>query len=149
MSHDEIQHIAAKWLKNHKRNAVIPNCTTVVENLVTLNGSGEVPDVMGWNYSYSVLIEVKTSKSDFNNEKKKYHRQRPELSMGQFRYYCCPCGIINEDDLPKHWGLLYINQKNKIEVVKIAEKQDSNLDAERSMLLSIIRRLRNGKNKLV
>ena len=63
-----------------------------------------------------------------------------EKGVGQHRYYCCPSGLIKESELPENWGLLYLNEKNKIEIIKVAEIQKSNLKAERNILISLIRR---------
>ena len=149
MSHDEIQHIGAKWLKRHKRNLVVPNCPYVVENLVTLNGTGETPDIMGWNYSNSTMIEVKISRQDFLKDKKKFFRvDRDYYAMGNYRLYLCPAGLISTKEIPDKWGLLYINESGKIEIQVKPERQDSYYQAEISMLLSIIRRFKKGENKL-
>ncbi len=139
-SHKELVEIVAKWLKKHKNSAVIPNCPYIAKDLRTNTDSGEIPDVIGWNYWTSVLIEVKVSRKDFINDQNKKFRYIPELGMGEFRYYCCPEGLIKEDELPEGWGLLYLNNKNKIDTIKIANKKDSNLMSERTMLLSLIRR---------
>lgn len=139
-SHNNLVEIAAKWLKKHKNNAVIPNCPYIAKDLTTNTYSGEIPDVIGWNYWTSVLIEVKVSRRDFLKDKKKEFRNKPELGMGEFRYYCCPEGIIKEEELPNNWGLLYLNENNKIETIKLANQVNSNLVCERTVLLSILRR---------
>lgn len=139
MTHSQIVDKAAKWLKNHKGNIHTPNCPLVVKELDTLNHSGEIPDVIGWCYCLSVLIEVKTSYSDFLHDKNKRHKKY-SIGMGQQRYFCCPFGMIKTEELPDKWGLLTINQSGKIELVKGAEMQEADLNCERTMLLSIIRR---------
>jgi len=149
MTHDEIQHIVAKWLKNHKRNLVVYNCPYVVENLVTLNGTGETPDVMGWNYSNSTMIEVKRTRQDFMKDKKKHFRRNEKYAIGNYRLFCCPTDLIKADEIPSQWGLLYINESGEIQIIVKPIKQDSYYPAEVSMLLSIIRRLKNGSNKLI
>ena len=149
MTHNEIQYIGAKWLKRHKRNLVVHNCPYVAENLVTLNGTGETPDIIGWNYCNSTMIEVKRTRQDFLKDKKKFFRENSTYSMGNYRLYLCPIDLININEIPEKWGLLYIDESGKIEIMVNPEKQDSYYTAEISMLLSIIRRLRNGENKLV
>ena len=69
----------------------------VAVELVT--ASQEIPDVFGWNYWATVLIEVKVSRSDFLADAKKSFRQQPEEGVGAFRYYCSPEGLITEVDL--------------------------------------------------
>jgi hypothetical protein len=138
-AHKKLCSIAAKWLKKHSKNVIIPNCPTVVSEFYTSNVSGEIPDVLGWCYWTSVLIEVKISRQDFLADKNKPFRLEPEKGMGEFRYYCCPTGVISEEDLPENWGLLYY-QDNKIHIVSIANRQSASLIDERTALLSIIRR---------
>lgn len=143
MTHKELIEISAKWLYKHSQNALVPNCATVVKDLVTANGTGETPDVLGFCYWTSVLIEVKVSRSDFLKDRKKVFRNIPENGAGEFRYYCCSTDLIKKNDLPEHWGLLYCNDKGKIKVIKLARKQEYNYNTEKTILLSIIRRYKD------
>lgn len=138
VSHDELSFIAAKWLKKHSQNILIPNCATVIIDMKTLEQ--ENPDVLGWNGYCSIMIEVKVNRGDFLSDFKKPFRKFIEKGVGQYRYYCCPTGLIKEDEVPENWGLLYLNEKNKIEIIKVAKIQKANLIAERNMLISLIKR---------
>lgn len=141
MTHSEIVEKAAKWLKKHKENIIIPNCRLVLTELKCSSHSGEIPDIIGWSSTYSVLIEVKISKADFRRDAKKLYR-RWSNGMGQFIYYLVPEGLLIKDSwiYPK-CGLLTINDKGKILIVKKAEKRnEADLISERSLLLSYIRR---------
>jgi hypothetical protein len=136
--HKELCERGAKWLKRHDQNILIPNCATIVIDMVTVES--ETPDIIGWNSSASVMIEVKVGRGDFLKDHKKPFRKDCEKGVGEFRYYLCPSGLIKDSELPDKWGLLYFNENNKIEIIKIAERQQANLHAERNMLLSLIRR---------
>ncbi len=136
--HDNLCLKALKWLKRHERNIKVPNCSIIAVDMVTVEN--ETPDVIGWNSAYSVMIEVKVSRSDFLQDSKKPFRNNSEKGVGELRFYCCPDGLIKENEIPGNWGLLYLMENNKIEIVKKAVRQTSNLIAERNMLLSIIRR---------
>jgi hypothetical protein len=138
VSHDELSLIVAKWLKKHSQNILIPNCATIAVDMKTLEQ--EKPDVIGWNGCSSTMIEVKVGRGDFLQDFKKPFRKICEKGVGQYRYYCCPTGLIKENELPENWGLLYLNNENKIEIIKVAEIQKANLIAERNMLISLIRR---------
>ena len=145
MTHAELTQSAGNWLKKHTNNAVIPNCPLVVTELNAMGTNGEIPDVLGFNYCNSVMIEVKVSRSDFLADKKKKHRR---YGTGEFKYYCCPSGLISADELPDNWGLLYadrVKERIVIQTNQLALRSEANLEAERSILLSIIRR----KNKSV
>ena len=137
-SHDELSLIVAKWLKKHSQNILIPNCATITLDIKTLEQ--EKPDVIGWNGCSSTMIEVKVGRGDFLQDFKKPFRKYPEKGVGQYRYYCCPDGLIKENEIPEKWGLLYLNDKNKIEIIKVAEIQKANMIAERNILISLIRR---------
>jgi hypothetical protein len=99
----------------------------------------ETPDVFGWNYWTTVLVEVKTSRADFMADAKKEFRQNPEQGVGERRYYCCPAGLILTDELPEKWGLLY-EANGVLTVIKKAERQVANYKSERIILSSILRR---------
>ncbi len=112
----------------------------------------ETPDVIGFNHQHTVLIEVKTSRSDFLADKKKIFRLYPEQGMGSFRLYLCPAGIMNRDDVLDKWGLLWIDQRGRISNSqtnfqgninshnpnRFLEKNEHN---ERAILYSTLRRI--------
>lgn len=133
--HRELCLLAAKWLRRSKLTS--PSCPYVAVELVT--ASQESPDVFGWNYWATVLIEVKVSRSDFLADAKKSFRQQPEEGVGAFRYYCSPEGLITEADLPDKWGLLW-EKDGVITVIKDAERQQQNAQGEITILASIMRR---------
>jgi hypothetical protein len=133
--HRELCRLAGKWLRKPKFGSCY--CPYVAVELVT--ASQEIPDVFGWNYWATVLIEVKVSRSDFLADAKKSFRQQPEEGVGAFRYYCSPEGLITEVDLPDKWGLLW-EKDGVITVVKDAERQQQNAQGEITILASIMRR---------
>jgi hypothetical protein len=104
----------------------------------------ELTDVWGTTGDCTVIIEVKTSRSDFLADKRKYARSKQaeilNHQIGNYRYYLCPKGIITEKDLPNNWGLLEYDGK-KIHRVKMATKVDSSLQMELLHISSIMRRI--------
>ena len=130
--HRELCRLAGKWLRKPKFGSSY--CPYVAVELVTANP--ETPDVFGWNYWATVLIEVKVSRSDFLADAKKSFRQQPEEGVGAFRYYCSPEGLITEVDLPDKWGLLW-EKDGVITVVKDAERQQQNAQGEITILLRL------------
>lgn len=133
--HRELCLLAAKWLRR-ARNGWYSFPYVAVELATQLD---EQPDVFGWAYWATVLIEVKVSRSDFLTDAKKPFRKNPEDGVGAFRFYCCPAGLIQIDDLPKGWGLLW-ETDGKIEVKRTAEPQPALRQAEINLLSSIMRR---------
>lgn len=137
-THKSLVEKAAMWLKKHNSSNIrVRNCPHVYTELVT--AASEVPDVMGFCTDESVLIEVKTSREDFFQDQIKPFRNCPENGMGNKRFYACPTGLIQADELPDKWGLLEWDG-SRFEVTRYAESQPSNLAAERIYLVSVIRR---------
>lgn len=66
----------------------------------------------------SVLVECKTSRADFKKDFSKSFRIEPEQGIGNWRYYMCPTDIIKVDEIPDKWGLIYVNEKRKLKVIK-------------------------------
>jgi hypothetical protein len=90
MTHKEIVEIAYRWvLKNG-------GMTIAFKELYSL--ANEIPDVIGFNHWESAVIECKVSRSDFLSDKKKQHRTK---GMGNWRFYCCPKGMIKKEELPE------------------------------------------------
>ncbi|WP_010323648.1 hypothetical protein [Marinobacterium stanieri] len=115
MTHDALSGLASKWLKR-SYSANGPGCHVGLVEVGGLFG-GERADAWGYRWGHrggSVLVEVKTSRSDFLADAKKPHRNGEKLGMGLYRYYLCPEGIIQPDELPDGWGLLWVNKRGHI-----------------------------------
>lgn len=107
-THRELCSAAVEWLMrpNSKNGA---GCTVAFSEVQSPCGR-EVMDAfgvrsVGWE-TYSILIEVKTSRADFRADLAKPHRQDPAQSGGTYRYYLAPAGLIAVDELPPRWGLI-------------------------------------------
>lgn len=100
MTHAECVQAATKWLW--------PKSDVVLPEFFCWNS--ELADAIGFKMNHSILIECKISRSDFLRDKKKLCRslEHPECGMGNYRYYCCPKGLIKPTELPENWGLLYV-----------------------------------------
>lgn len=129
MTHAELVARGLKWLENR--------CTIAFAELST--AAMEIPDGWGYGGNGSVLIECKATRSDFLADAKKFYRRQPKAGMGNLRYYLCPQGLIQPEELPEAWGLLYCLPK-QIKVVVKARLQHANLQHERIFLASVVRR---------
>jgi len=145
INHKSLVDSAHKWvLKN-------ASCGVAFKEVRAYTISGESPDVIGFGgWGRSVLVECKASLSDFYADKKKAFRKNPALGMGSYRYYCCPEGLINQNQLPEGWGLLYVNEKGKCRCVFNPYKglpvnkgfSDSKcLESEHRLMYSMLRRI--------
>jgi len=136
MNHRDLCIKASKYLRS-QGIVRFNKCTYSVCELERL---GECPDAFGWNSGTTQLIEAKASRSDFLSDKKKHWRINPTHGLGGWRSYICPTGVIKESELPEKWGLLYVDDKGKVEVIKEPDKQESNHQAEINLISSILRR---------
>lgn len=98
MTHKELVVIAKKWA--YTRHDVVFTERSC--------GEGELPDVIAFSYRWSLMIECKASRSDFYADKRKYSRQNETDSIGNFRIYCCPKGLLSESEIPDGWALLEV-----------------------------------------
>lgn len=106
MTHTELVEIAYKW--------AMKRCGFVFKELVTINQ--EQPDMIGFVQDYTFLIECKVSRADFFADSKKPFRKYRETGMGDFRFFCCPKGLIKIEELPRWWGLVEVNEKGTARV---------------------------------
>lgn len=144
-SHSDLVKIAEKWLKKR--------CGVVFTELYSMNA--EIPDAIGFTSMTSILIECKTSRRDFVNDFKKPHRWTN--GMGEFRFYLCPESLINIEDLPDGWGLIWVCEKGKSTVIfnpyGVNNDQcgmwrngfERNLRAEMNCMYTVLRKLTKNK----
>lgn len=102
MNHDKLVQEARRYLLHTL------GCGFAVTEM---RSGGEIPDAIGWkNHKTTVLIECKTSRSDFYSGKQKDHRQNPSTGLGLFRLYMAPKGLLDKDELPPKWGLVEVDE---------------------------------------
>ena len=148
MTHDELRLLAMRVLKrNRYRKGVLHHigfgCGLILSELVS-SLSPEIPDAIGWSSGRSILIECKTSRSDFLADAKKPHRQAGE-GPGETRYFMTPSGLVAPAELPEGWGLLEVDERQQVKLVVTAPRRHLNTEGHRSekaMLLSTLRRIR-------
>jgi hypothetical protein len=137
MTHPQLVSLAEQWLRRRYRCGIVLSEQSCA--------SGETPDVIGWKKSCrSVVIECKTSRADFFADQEKPFRKRPELGMGCERFYLVPWGMINREELPKHWGLLECKGREISMAVKAnrqSQRTDIGLMWEMNLLLASLRRV--------
>lgn len=130
MTHAELVEHASIWLRR--------KCSVVITELAS--SIREQPDAIGWVGSHSVLIECKTSLSDFKADLKKFTRNNSKFGVGKQRYYMAPRGLLDVALLPPGWGLIEV-QGNFIKTRIKSSVFETNRDAELRLLISAIRRI--------
>ncbi len=123
--------LAAAWLRKK-------GCAVVITDMT--HGGPETADAIGWNSTYSTLIECKASRADFLADRHKSFRRIPQNGMGSLRYFCAPAGLIRPEELPPSWGLLELTKGKLREIVKPTPQQ-ANKKHEVGLLLSALRRV--------
>lgn len=111
-THKQLVEIAYKWL--------IKNGSVGVAFRELRSVASEIPDVIGFGSFESVMIECKASRADFLADKKKPHRAK---GMGNWRFYCCPKGMIRVEELPEKWGLIYVDETGKAAIKRDCRKK--------------------------
>jgi hypothetical protein len=135
MTHAELVCIGANWLRGAMK------CHATLTELDSC--SGEIPDIIGWKFNYrSILIECKTSKSDFYADKSKPFRVKVEDGMGYWRYYLTPKGLLKPKDVEgTGWGILETSGKQVRILVRSKPFFKRNGRAEMSLLTKALRRV--------
>ena len=140
-THNELVLRAETWLKKNGFKVAIRDPFKAA--------TSEFPDVIAWRYGVSVVIECKTSLSDFRQDRRKPFRKDPRKGMGQWRIYFAPKGLIQVESLPDRWGLIEVTPKQAFRTHGVPKGNiwsnppfdDFNSEAERIVLTSALRRL--------
>lgn len=126
MTHDDLVKKACIWLGG-------PGRCTVVGSEFTSWGCAESPDAIGWDYlGRCVVVECKTSRSDFFADAKKPYRSKV-CGLGATRYYLAPQGLLKPEELPEGWGLIEVKPSGGT-----VKRKDSKVWAERNMTGEIV-----------
>jgi len=136
VTHAQLIKLGEQWLRKHRCRIVLSEQTV---------DSGEVPDIIGWRTDcHSVVIECKTSRSDFFADRKKISRDNPDLAMGCERFYLVPKGLLTRSDLPPGWGLLECHKRAvelSIQPTIRKFRKEPGFVAEMKLLLASLRRV--------
>jgi len=135
MTHALLVRKAVQWLRSYRCGVVLSEQACV---------SGEIPDAIGWKRAcHSVLVECKVSRADFLADRTKQFRQKPEIGVGNERFYLTACGMIRPDELPAGWGLLELHNR----CIRMIQPSRKNLRSaagfrcEMNLLLASLRRV--------
>jgi hypothetical protein len=118
-SHKALCDLAVNWLQRpYSRGG--PGCSIAISEAPS-GWVGEIPDAFGvraaGHQDGTVVVEVKTSRSDFLADKRKPHRSGDVLGLGRWRYYMCPQNLIKPEELPEKWGLLYVTARGGVKPI--------------------------------
>ncbi len=107
LTHSQLVELGVRWAKKHG--------FAVAHGELSTSATGEIPDVVAFNSHCTIVIECKTSRSDYLIDKKKPWRQ-PGKGIGHYRFYLAPEGLITVSELPSQprWGLIEVGERNKL-----------------------------------
>ncbi|WP_186214505.1 hypothetical protein [Burkholderia gladioli] len=150
--HSDLIEWAVRWLR---RNGFV-----VMATEISCLGVREQPDAIGFRSTCSVVLEAKASRADFLADRRKPERAPNANGLGVYRFYICPEGLIQPDELPPGWGLLYVADRKIVEVLRpqgnlwppygsggdtwATFQHRPNIEAERTVLYSIALRQSKG-----
>lgn len=138
-SHADLVQRACAWLRSrHRCNVILAEPTSA---------GREIPDAIGWmrGSAFSHVVECKTSRSDFLRDASKIHARRGE-SMGDFRWYLTPPGLLRLADLDRISGTLGLAElmgAKRVRVIRDADKRPRDhvdVRAETMLLTSAVHR---------
>ena len=119
----------------------------------------EEPDVLVYDsYARTTLYEIKMSRADYWKDWEKPHRiyKRKSIhkdleiidtlycSIEECRYYVCPADIIQLEDLPEGWGLIWY-KNNKFYLKRTSKKCKRNIGLESRLLINALKRVNEGR----
>lgn len=104
--HRELVNLGDRWLKRQGFG--------VVATELAVAGVAEQVDGIGFRSTCSAVLEAKASRADFLADRRKPHRQSGGL--GNYRFFVCPSGLVQPEELPERWGLLWTRGRGLVMV---------------------------------
>lgn len=114
--HARLKLVGAAFLKQ--------KCIDIVATEVRFRNIRSIADVCALNLKRKEvrIIEVKASKADYKRDKKLFDITKSYFLHCNYFYIMCPCGVILKDEVPKEYGLLYVDKNNNVEVIRNPKK---------------------------
>jgi hypothetical protein len=138
VTHAELVSRAQRWVRSRRYPIVLADVHTTTTT--------EQPDVIGFRTGGdTLLVECKASRADFRRDAAKYFRRAPEHGMGYFRWYFAPADVIPVDALPAGWGLVELNARGGLGILRNAQPCFTrDLTSEGRLLVTALRRATEG-----
>lgn len=136
-THEQLETAGARWLAkvgywwSCKRIAIEP-----------ASPGSERPDVIGFAYGNSHVIECKTSRADFLRDFRKPLRAAGDKPMGACRWWLCEEGVITFDDLSGSGdGLLWVMANGAVQPIRyptLRSDDERNISGELCILYNLL-----------
>ena len=111
MIHKKLKAIGMSFLKT--------KVTDVVAREVVYKNMRSVADVVGINIKRREIriIEIKATRADYIRDKKLLDLDSSYYKHCHYFYIMCPKDIIQLDDVPKEYGLIWVDFENENEII--------------------------------
>lgn len=136
-THRQLEEAGAKWLSKSgywwscKRIAIEPASPCL-----------ERPDVIGFAYGVTHVIECKTSRADFLRDFKKRWRATGDNPMGAYRWWLCEEGVITNNDLSGSGdGLLFVSADGAVRIIRSPTRrseEERNVSGELCIMYTLL-----------
>jgi hypothetical protein len=138
VTHADLVNRAEWWLRNTM------GCGLVLTERAC-GGIMEIPDAIGWAGALdSILVECKTSRSDFTRDRHKPFRNGSP-SLGRRRFFLTPERLLEGVALPEGWGLIEVRGAIIRKIFEAAKAESLEcLQAENALLYALGRRTQLG-----
>lgn len=120
--HKQLKAVGMKWIKE--------KVTDVVCREVKYKNMRSIADVVGINLKRREvrILEAKASKADYVRDKKLLELDYSYYKHCHYFYIICPDNIIQPDDVPKEYGLLWVNiVTNEVTIKRTPKKYTGRL----------------------
>ena len=119
--HKHLKMLALHFLKEKCGDLVCPE--------VDFYNAWSVADAVGLNFKRKEVrvVEEKATKGDFKRDKKLFDDKTSYFYHAHYSYIMCPSGVINAEELPYGYGLLWVDENDNISVIKKPIKNTSRL----------------------
>jgi len=114
--HKHLKLVAIAFLKKH--------CVDVVSTETKFRNIKSISDACGMNLKRKEVrvIEVKATKSDYLRDKKLFDLEKSYYPHCNYFYIMCPYGVIDKSEVLKEFGLIYVDDNDKITIVQKPKK---------------------------
>lgn len=119
--HSHLKKLALYFLKE--------KCTDLVANEVDFFNAYSIADAVGLNLKRREVrvIEVKATRGDFLRDKKLFGDKTSYFYHAHYSYIMCPTNVIQADEIPHGYGLLWVDEYDTITIVKKPIKNTARL----------------------
>lgn len=119
--HKHLKMLALHFLKGKCGDLVCPE--------VDFYNAWSIADAVGINFKRREVrvVEVKATKGDFKRDTKLFEDKTSYFYHARYSYIMCPTNVINVEDIPYGYGLLWVDDNDNITVVKKPIKNTARL----------------------